>query len=50
MPAFVLNQFPQGREGVLVSQRIVPAQAQTLGYRFRYPHLEDALRNLLGRA
>ena len=50
VPAFVLKQFPQGREGVLVSQRIVPAKAQALGYQFRHPHLEEALENLLGHA
>jgi uncharacterized protein len=49
VPAFVLNRFPQGREGALVSQRIVPAQPEALGFQFRHPGLEEALRNLLDR-
>jgi len=33
---------------VLASQRAVPARALALGYRFRFPALEPALRDLLG--
>lgn len=33
---------------VLASQRAVPAKALSLGYRFRFPELEGALRDLLG--
>lgn len=33
---------------VLASQRVVPARALELGYRFRFPALEPALRDLLG--
>jgi len=32
---------------VLASQRMVPARALALGYRFRFPELEGALRDLL---
>lgn len=34
---------------VLDSQRVVPAKAQSLGYRFRYPQLEQALSTTLKR-
>ena len=34
-------------EVLLASQRVVPGVAQTLGYRFRFPALEPALRDLL---
>jgi uncharacterized protein (TIGR01777 family) len=34
-------------EVLLASQKVVPAQAQALGYRFRFPALEPALRDLL---
>jgi uncharacterized protein (TIGR01777 family) len=34
-------------EVLLASQRVVPARAQALGYRFRFPALEPALRDLL---
>jgi uncharacterized protein (TIGR01777 family) len=34
-------------EVLLASQRVVPARAQALGYRFKYPTLEPALRDLL---
>jgi hypothetical protein len=34
-------------EVVLASQRVVPARALSLGYRFRWPSLEPALRDLL---
>jgi uncharacterized protein len=33
---------------LLVSQRVVPRKALELGYRFRFPELEGALRELLG--
>jgi uncharacterized protein (TIGR01777 family) len=35
-------------EVVLASQRVVPARALELGYAFRFPALEPALRDLLG--
>jgi len=31
-------------------QRVVPARARELGYEFRYPLLEPALRQALGRS
>jgi uncharacterized protein len=34
---------------LLASQRMRPARLQATGYAFRYPHLEGALRHLLGR-
>jgi uncharacterized protein (TIGR01777 family) len=50
VPAFVLERFPQGREGALVSQRILPAKAEATGFTFQHPQLEEALQHLLGRA
>jgi uncharacterized protein (TIGR01777 family) len=36
--------------GMLVEgARVVPAKALVLGYRFKYPHLREALRSALGR-
>jgi len=37
-------------EVVLSSQRVLPRKALALGYTFRFPELEPALRELLGRA
>ena len=34
---------------LLFSRRVIPAQAQAWGYRFRFPELEPALRDLLNR-
>jgi uncharacterized protein (TIGR01777 family) len=36
-------------EGLLASARVVPDRLLQTGYRFRYPHLDGALRHLLGR-
>lgn len=36
-------------ELLLASTRVVPARLTTSGYPFRFPHLEEALRHLLGR-
>ena len=36
-------------ELLLASARMEPARLKETGYEFRYPHLEDALRHLLGR-
>lgn len=48
VPAWVLARLgEQGREGALVSQRIVPAKALDLGFPFRHPDMGPALRNLL---
>ncbi|WP_242346781.1 TIGR01777 family oxidoreductase [Anaeromyxobacter terrae] len=40
----------EAAEAVLASQRVVPRKALDLGYRFRFPTLEPALRELLRRA
>jgi NAD dependent epimerase/dehydratase family enzyme len=32
---------------LLAGQRVVPARAQALGFRFQWPELEAALRDLL---
>jgi len=40
----------EAAEAVLASQRVVPRKALELGYRFRFPTIEAALRDLLGRA
>jgi uncharacterized protein len=34
---------------LLASQRMEPAKLKTMGYAFRYPQLEGALRHLLGK-
>ncbi len=34
---------------VATGQRVLPKKALALGYRFRFPELEPALRDLLGR-
>jgi uncharacterized protein (TIGR01777 family) len=51
VPGFVLR-FALGEMAeplLLASQRVVPAKAQQAGFRFAYPDLEPALRQLLGR-
>jgi hypothetical protein len=40
----------EAAEAVLASQRVLPRKALELGYRFRFPAIEAALRDLLGRA
>ena len=50
VPGFVLKlRFGEGAAVLLSGQRMVPAQAQALGYSFRYPELGPALQNLLDR-
>jgi uncharacterized protein len=46
-PRLVLGQFAD--EMLLVSQRARPGRLQETGYRFRFPELEPALRETLGR-
>jgi uncharacterized protein (TIGR01777 family) len=47
-PAFVLRlALGEISTAVLASQRAVPAKALSLGYRFRFPDLDAALRDLL---
>jgi uncharacterized protein (TIGR01777 family) len=49
VPEFALRLAPgeMGENTVLASQRAVPKRLLDAGYRFRYPHLEDALRAAL---
>ncbi len=48
-PAFAVRAaLGEMAEVVLASQRVVPSRALGLGYRFRVPSLEPALRDLLG--
>jgi uncharacterized protein (TIGR01777 family) len=47
-PAFAVRAvLGEMAEVVLASQRVVPSRALALGYRFRWPSLEPALRDLL---
>jgi uncharacterized protein (TIGR01777 family) len=49
-PAFALRlALGELADIVLSSQRAVPGRALELGYRFRFPELEPALRDALGR-
>lgn len=48
VPAFALNLvFGEMAEIVLASQRVLPRVAEATGFRFRFPTLEEALRDLL---
>lgn len=48
VPAFALNLvFGEMAEVVLASQRVLPRVAEATGYRFRFPGLEEALKDLL---
>lgn len=48
VPAFALRLILGEGAGVLLTgQRVLPERALAEGYRFAYPELEDALRNLL---
>ncbi|HKA31835.1 MAG TPA: DUF1731 domain-containing protein, partial [Candidatus Binatia bacterium] len=48
VPAFVLRAaLGEMADILLTGQRAVPAAAQKLGYRFRYPSLGPALENIL---
>ena len=50
VPAFALRlAFGELADVLLTGQRVVPERAQALGFRFEWPDLEGALRNLLGR-
>jgi hypothetical protein len=50
-PAFALRlALGELSEALLTGQRVVPQKAEALGFRFRWPTLEAALRDLLGRA
>lgn len=41
--------FGEGAELILTGQRVLPRAAERLGYRFRFPDLEPALRDILRR-
>ncbi|MBM2809985.1 MAG: hypothetical protein HW416_744 [Chloroflexi bacterium] len=48
VPAFVLRlTLGEMAEALLISQRVAPAVAEQLGYDFKYPLLETALRDAL---
>ncbi len=51
MPAFAARLvFGEVADALLLSsQRVAPTRLNATGYHFRYPELESALRNLLGR-
>ncbi|GLC74878.1 hypothetical protein PLESTF_001567200 [Pleodorina starrii] len=47
VPDFALmTLLGEGASVVLEGQRVMPARTQAVGYRFKYPDLSDALRNL----
>ncbi|MEM9291490.1 MAG: TIGR01777 family oxidoreductase [Acidobacteriota bacterium] len=47
-PAFALQAlFGEMSEILLTGQRAIPQRLEAAGFRFHYPHLEDALRDLL---
>jgi uncharacterized protein (TIGR01777 family) len=50
LPAFVVKTIfgQMGQSLLLASARVEPAKLESAGYRFRYPMLADALRNVLG--
>lgn len=50
LPSFALRMlFGEMSILLLRGQRVIPQKAGSLGFDFRYPELEDALRNLSGR-
>lgn len=50
VPRFALSLvFGEMGSVVAEGQRVIPRKALDLGYQFRYPNLEEALRQLLGR-
>jgi uncharacterized protein (TIGR01777 family) len=51
VPAFALKAlYGEMAQIVLTGQRVVPSRLNQLGYEFRYPDLEAALRDVLGRS
>lgn len=49
VPSFALSlAFGEGAQVATHGQRVVPKRLLELGYKFRYPSIEAALRNLLG--
>ena len=51
VPALIIRRAfgEMGRELLLASSRVEPAQLRARGFQFRYPELEGALRSALGR-
>lgn len=50
VPGFALKLLLGDVADMLVrGQRVAPRKAQELGYQFKYPRSEDALRNLIGK-
>ena len=51
LPALMVRRAfgEMGRELLLASSRVEPAQLRARGFQFRYPELEGALRSALGR-
>ena len=51
VPTFALTTLfgEMAHAAILASQRVVPARLRELGFTWRYPELEGALRHLLGR-
>lgn len=50
VPSFILKAVLQDQASLLLdSQRALPKRALETGFRFRFPHLEDALQHLLKR-
>ncbi len=48
LPGFILRLlFGEGASVLLTGQRMIPKRALEMGYRFKYPRLEEALRDLL---
>jgi hypothetical protein len=48
VPALALRALlGEMADAVLSGQRVLPTVAERLGYRFRYPELEAALRSIL---
>ena len=49
-PAFALRlALGEFAESVLTGQRVMPKEAQRLGFKWAYPTIEGALRNLIGK-
>jgi len=49
MPAFAVKLIfgEMGEELLLGSSRVLPKQLEALGFKFRHPHIEEALRSIL---
>ena len=48
-PAFALRAlFGEGADPLLTGQRVLPTRLEAAGFTFRYPKLDDALRDCLG--